>query len=234
MLVALPSAAQPPPPLPDDLDDLLPKSDPVERFKVTIQGSQQEHIDFTFDQAPGQPCGPRAAGSLDESWQYARGKSVVMSFRLVAGRHLLIQRAGRPLGDTAFAAPGAVTRDASGSFDSLGPGGCVVFPLRTGDCGKELAVRSELRLGWSKGKLTLQHSGTATQRKNAAENCGLLQDVAFDFAQLSFTYPFLGKQRGKLSLDRIFSARKNFQVRLKHRSSGPLKALRASSPSTRR
>ncbi|HYN50221.1 MAG TPA: hypothetical protein VES62_04785 [Thermoleophilaceae bacterium] len=49
----------------------------------------------------------------------------------------------------------------------------------------------------------------------------MLQDVAFDFAQLSFTYPFLGKQRGKLSLDRIFSARKNFQVRLKHPFLGP-------------
>ena len=222
VLVALPSAAQPPPPppgLPDDLDDLLPKSDPIERFKVTVEGSQESGINFSYDQAPGQPCGPRSNGFLDESWFYNRGTKLVMEFRLVAGRHLLLRRVGRPLGDAAFTAPGTLERDAGGTFDSIGPTGptgCVSFPLRTTDCGRRFEPRAGLRLGWSKGKLTLQHSGPAAQNRNPAESCGMLAGGAYNFNEFSYPYPLLGKQKGKLPLDKIFGSKPGFRVKVKH------------------
>lgn len=186
-----------------DLDDLV-GGDP-ERFEMTVAGLQQGSIDFTWDPSPVGSCHLLAAGSLDESWHYGRGKHVVIEFSRL-GDQVLLKRAGRPLGDGAFAAPGTIVREASGQFQAPTALGCPSFPLRAPDCGREFKVRSDLALGWSKGQLTLQHSGPAAQKKNPVEGCGTLRDL-LNFNQLVHAYPYLNKQRAALPARRIFGSK---------------------------
>lgn len=186
-----------------DLDDLIGSD--VERFEMTVSGLQQGSINFTWDPSPVGSCHLLAAGSLDESWHYGRGRHVVIEFSTL-GRQVVLKREGRPLGDGAFAAPGTVVRDASGQLQAPSALGCPSFPLRAADCGREFRVRSDLALGWSKGQLTLQHSGPATQKKNPAEGCGTLRDL-LNFNQLVHAYPYLNKQRAALSARQIFGSK---------------------------
>ena len=78
-------------------------------------------------------CSVSSEGTLSEHWEYARGKSVVMEFNRLPGGTVLLKRAGRSLGDSSFAAPGSVTRDASGYFDyGVQPGCGGMFSLDNG------------------------------------------------------------------------------------------------------
>jgi hypothetical protein len=221
--VAKPAAAAraartraPVPGLPD-LDDLMGQ---VARFELSVSGVQQGSINFTWDPSPTGACHILATGSLTESWHYERGKGVVMEFRKVGGRYVVVQRAGRSLGDAAFAAPGTVQRDATGQFQAPTATGCPSYALRTADCGTAFKVQSDLALGWSKGKLTLQQSGPAGQKKNPAEGCGMLTDV-FNFDQLVHAYPFVNKQRADLSAKRIFGNKRNLKLTLNDKFLAP-------------
>jgi hypothetical protein len=200
-----------------DLDDLTGSD--VERFEMTVSGLQQGSINFTWDPSPVGNCHLFAAGSLDESWHYGRGKQVVMEFSKL-GDQVLLKRAGRPLGDGAFAAPGTIVREASGQFQAPSGLGCPSFALRTADCGPEFKVRSDLALGWSKGQLTLQHSGPAAQKKNPAEGCGTPKDL-LNFNQLVHAYPYLNKQRAALSARQIFGSKPAFRLTMNDKFLAP-------------
>ena len=213
LLLAAPAAAQTPPPLPPipGLDDLPGK---VVRFQVTIRGSQLDDIAFNWNPAPGPGCILYAEGTLLEFWEFQRGKSVVMEFRKLGGR-VIVRRKGRPLGDTAFAAPGTVTRKAGGFFQAPAASGCPTFPFDQAACSQALKARSDLRLEWSKGVLKLKESGPAAQNENPAESCGALVAPATNFGgNLSFSYPLMNPQKGKLSRDWIFDSKQSRKLEL--------------------
>ena len=200
-----------PPGLPDDLDDLLPDADSA-RFKLTIGGSQLVRTDFVFNTFPAAACALQGTGFITERWEYQRGKDVTIIFRKV-GRALLLQRAGRALGDAAMAAPGTLTRNAGGAVRTLFPdGSCPSFPLDDGDCGEALAVRSNLSLSWSKGKLHLAQSTTENQKVNPAIECGTTPIGDFDVFTTKF--PFLYKQHAALSKDDLFGTKRSLRLRL--------------------
>ena len=214
-LLAAPVAvqAQPPPPgLPDDLDDLLPDADTA-RFKVTLSGSQLARIDFVFNLEPALPCALQGTGVLNERWEYARGKSVVLVFRKVAPGVILLQRAGRGLGDAAVAAPGTITRNASGAARVGFPdGSCRSTPLATADCGVAFPKRANLSFSYVKGKLVLQQSSTENQRVNPALGCGNTPFGNFD--ELPVRFPFLFKQKERLKAGDLFDSKRNLRLRL--------------------
>jgi hypothetical protein len=142
-----------------------------------------------------------------------------MTFRNVGGRYVVLQREGRGLGDGAFAAPGTVTRDATGSVKSSQPPmGCLSTPLQTPDCTKVFAVRSDLAFGWSKGRLTLQRTSSAGQKKNPAENCGMTK--LFNFTQFQYPYPTLDKQTVKLPVRTIFGSKRHLRLEMSDRFLG--------------
>lgn len=215
VLVA-PAAAQGPPVppgLPDDLDDLLPDADTA-RFKVTINGSQLARIDFVFNSAPAVPCALQATGALNERWEYERGKGVVFVFRKLGPGVVVLQRAGRGLGDAALAAPGTVTRNASGAARVGFPdGSCRSVPLATGDCGVAFPERTNLSFSYAKGKLVLEQSAKENQRVNPALGCGETSIGNFD--ELPTRFPFLYKQKERLKAKDLFESKKNIQLMLK-------------------
>lgn len=153
------------------------------------------------------------SGTLTETWQYRRGKGVAIAFRKLGPGVVLLQRAGRSPGDAALAAPGTVTRDASGSVQTRTPLVCSSFALRGPACGQQFPVRSDLNLGWRKGKLTLEPSSNSPQKLNPALACGM-NDV-WNFDVFSFRYANLNAQRGSLPLRKIFKSRRNLKVTLK-------------------
>jgi hypothetical protein len=217
VLVAFASqaAAQAPeqPTLPD-----IPTTD-VARFKMTIDGLQRG--EFSHSWTPGNACNWHSEGTLVEQWEFQRGKAVVMEFSRLAPRVILLRRAGRPAGDSAFAAPGFVTREGTGFFD-MGPEGCGgMHSLVSPDCGKRFPVKSDLRLLWLSGKLRLERSG-ATFRANPAEDCGT-PDGALNFNGLTAPYPILNKQIGKLTAAQIFGKRRGLKVKLKAKFIEPLR-----------
>ena len=214
-LLVAPVAAQVPPAppgLPDDLDDLLPDADTA-RFKVTLTGSQLARIDFTFNSAPAAPCALQAKGALNERWEYARGKSVVLIFRRIGPGAVLLQRAGRGLGDAAVGAPGTVTRNASGAARVTFPdGSCRSFPLANADCGAAFPARANLSFSWAKGRLALVQSSTENQRVNPALGCGTTPIGNFD--ELPTRFPFLLKQRARLKVNHLFESQRNIRLAL--------------------
>lgn len=220
VLVALPAAAQTPPPmptLPDELDDLLPKADTA-RFKVTIEGSQQADLDFDYDAAEGVDCSLQGRGRLGETWEYARGKDVVIVFKKLGPGLVLMQRSGRAPGDTAFAATGGVDRTAGGYVETRTPVVCNSFALSGSQCGAVFPVRSDLRLGWAAGKLSLESGSTSLTKVNPALACGQIEVWNFDV--FSFRYPALSTQKGALSMKRLFKSKRNLKVELTDRFIG--------------
>lgn len=199
------AAAQTPPGLPD-----LPQGE-IERFQMTIRGLQSN--EFKFSWTPGNACGWHAEGTLGEHWEYARGKSVVMEFTRLSPRVILMRRAGRPPGDAAFAAPGHITREASGFFDMGAAPGCGgMHSFVSPECGKRFPVKSDLRLLWFNGKLTLERSGNKP-RKNPAKLCGAPGGI-LNFEGISNPYPLFHKQTTKLPARRIFGRSRGFKLDL--------------------
>lgn len=215
--MAAPAAAQTPPQIPG-----LPKAKAgdVARFKVTVSGNQTDRIAFSRD-AGSDGCSLKIDGTLRESWNYARGKGVVFEFRKLFGR-VVFGRAGRP-GDGSFAAPGNLTRQATGSYYYLAPGpSCTAVSLLTPTCGKRFRVRSDLSLGFSKNQLILKSAGTAGQKKNPAGECGFPQDRQLNFDQLSAPFALLNKQVGALSKRSVFGKKPALRVKLKEKFLEPL------------
>jgi hypothetical protein len=214
-LAPVAGAQSPPPniPLPN-----LPSAE-VARFKMTIHGSQTSYFEYKWN--PGDGCGRNSEATLVEHWNYARGKAVVMEFSRLGRGVVLIRRQGRPPGDAAFAAPGDLTRHATGFFD-MGPLlGCGGWHSLVGpDCDKRYKVQSEMHLWWFKGKLELEKSGHGLF-DNPARNCGNVDGV-LNFDELPSPYPALYKQRTKLSARQLFGKARGFKLTLKDRYLGSL------------
>ena len=202
------------PPTPPNLPNLpnLPTLD-VARFQMTIQGFQTSN--FEFEWIPGNPCGQHAKGGLTELWRYARGKAVVMEFSKLGPGAIILRRVGRPPGDSAFAAPGSLTRQANGFFDRGALPGCGGWASLVGPkCGQEFPVQSDLRLAWARGgRLTLERSGVKV-RANPAYDCGRAEAV-LNFDELPMSYPNLYRQRTALPARKIFGNSRGFRLVLK-------------------
>ena len=196
--------------------DLLPKAD-VERFEVTVRGNQSSSLNFGYDANPSVPCSLHGSGTLNEFWEYGRGKGVTFVFRKLGPGVVVLSRAGRGIGDAALAAPGTVTREATGAVQTVIPAPgptCQSFSLRSPECGKAFKVRSNLRFGWEKGRLTLQHGSMEGLKKNPALECGWAENHVLFFSEFSYAYPFLDKQRMKLPIKRIFESKRNIKLLL--------------------
>jgi len=211
------AAAQAPPDLPSI--PTLPHTD-VERFKMTIHGSQYSFFSFAVTLSPSGDCRFHSEGQISEDWEFARGKAVVMEFTKLPGGLVMLRRVGRPPGDAAFAAPGGVKRQASGFYD-FGPDPCGGI-RNFGDepaCNEEYKVNSDLRLLWLRGRLTLDRGATRLV-ENPAEACG---EAVGNIHLFTFPYPLVSKQRVNLSKRQIFGHKRGFRLVLKDRFLAPLR-----------
>jgi hypothetical protein len=203
------ATAQTPPPIPNHQF----KSE-VERFKLTLNGSQGSTFNFSVDMANPQGCSVHSEGRLTEDWKFERGRGVVLEFRRIKGtRTVFLQRKGHPAGDVSFATPGTVERTASGFWDEFGGAGCRGRrDFSVADCGKKLKAKADMFFIWTRsGKLTMEPTNKSIQRKNPARACGSGND---NIDGLSHEYPFLEKQKGKLSAKQIFGKRKHIVVEM--------------------
>ena len=223
LLVALPAAAQtvPAPGTLPNVDNLLPPpaAADVARFEFTINGIQSAAEDFHFNPTPDIPCGPESAGTLSETWQFLRGRGVVMEFRRLSPTVMIMRRAGRSLGDTAFNTRGPLKRSATGSFAQilLPSAQCGEVTNNAPPCGTTFNVPSDLFLSWSNGRLKLDDSPKTKQRKNPAIGCGA-PALGPVIDELSFPYPMLDVQSAKLPLRKIFGSSRSFRLQLTSRS----------------
>lgn len=186
---------------------------------MTIHGSQFTFFAFSWT-LPSSVCTYHAEGQISEDWEFARGRSVVMEFSKLPGGVVLLRRAGRPPGDAAFAAPGGLKPEANGFYD-LGPdpcGGIIQFRDEAA-CGTEFEVNSDLRLLWSRGRLTLERGGPRAV-ENPAEACGQTGGAIDLFTN---PYPLLAKQRVEFSKKQIFGRKRGFRLVLKDKFLAPLR-----------
>ena len=193
------AAGQAPPPIPTPHFNTE-----VERFKLTLNGSQGSTFNFSVDMANPGGCSVHSEGRLTEDWKFERGKGVVIEFRRIKGtRTVFLQRQGHPAGDVSFATPGTVIRTASGFWDEFGATGCRGrHDFSVADCGKKLKAKADARFIWTRsGKLTMEPTSKSIRYKNPAAACGSGAD---NIDGLSHEHPFLEKQRGKLTASQIF------------------------------
>ena len=209
-MVCAAAAAQTPPAI--DLPD-LPKTE-VERFKVTLNGSQGSTFNFSVDMANPGGCSVHSEGRLTEDWKFERGRGVVLQFKRIKGtRTVFLQRQGHPAGDVSLATPGTVIRTASGFWDEFGATGCRGrHDFSVADCGEKLKAKADMRFIWARsGKLTMEPTAKSIQRKNPAQACGSGVD---NIDGLSWEYPYLSKQKGTLPASKIFGKRKHLVVEM--------------------
>jgi len=200
-----------PPQAPDINIPDLPNQE-VERFKVTLNGSQGSTFNFAVD-IPNAGCSVHSEGRLTEDWKFARGRGVIVEFRRIKGTHtVFLERKGHPPGDVSFATPGTVIRTASGFWDELGPAPCRGHhEFSVTDCDRKIPAKADMRFIWAKGKLTMEPTSKSIQRKNPAAACGSGAD---NIDGLSWEYPFLAKQKGKVPAKQVFGKRKHLVVPL--------------------
>lgn len=192
------------------------------RFKLTVRGHQFSKSKF-FKTPEADGCSNHIEGTLNETWDFARGKGVTIEF-VKYGKRVYMKRAGRQLGDTAFATKGTVRRMVTGfHIIRTGPD-CVSFPLADPSCGQEVKAPLDLRVDFSGGKISLKHSGPAAAVPNPAEKCGLIPLGGTSVDELTNRYPFLGKQSGALSSRQIFKTKKSFEINLEDHFVQPLYA----------
>jgi hypothetical protein len=209
VLLCAAAAAQTPPPIPTPNF----KSE-VARFKVTLNGSQGSTFNFSVDMANPGGCSVHSEGRLTEDWKFERGKGVIIQFRRIEGtRTVFLQRRGHPAGDVSLATPGTVERTASGFWDEFGGAACRGRrDFIVTDCGKKLKAKADVQLFWGKGKMTMEPTSKSIQRKNPAAACGSGND---NIDGLSHEYPFLEKQKGKLSAKQVFGKRRHIVIQMK-------------------
>jgi hypothetical protein len=210
LTIAAAATAQPQPPnvqIPD-----LPNQE-VERFKVTLNGSQGSTFNFSVDY-PNPSCPIHSEGRVTEDWKFARGRGVVLEFRRIKGTHtVFLQRKGHPAGDVSFATPGTVIRTASGFWDEMGPAPCRGHhEFSVADCDTKLPAKADMFFIWTRGRLSMEPTSKSIQRKNPARECGSGNE---NIDGLTNEYPFLAKQKGKLSAKQVFGKRKHIVVPLK-------------------
>ncbi len=181
----------------------------VERFKMTLNGSQGSTFTFSVD-VPNSGCPVHSEGRLTENWEFQRGKGVVIEFRRIKGtRTVFLQRQGHPPGDVSFATPGTVIRTGTGFWDEMGPAPCRgrhEFVVQ--DCGRKIPAKADARFIWAEGKLTMEPTSKSILRLNPARACGSGVD---NIDGLSWEHPYLAKQKGKLSQAQVFGTKKRPQ-----------------------
>ena len=199
----------------------LPNSE-VERFKVTLNGSQGSTFNFSVD-VPNSGCPVHSEGRLTEDWKFERGKGVVVEFRRIQGtRTVFLQRRGHPPGDVSFATPGTVTRTASGFWDEMGPSPCRGrHEFVVTDCGEKFKAKADARFIWARNKLTMEPTSKSILRPNPARACGSGVD---NIDGLTWEHPYLAKQKGKLSAAAVFGKKKHIVVQMD--AGQPLTVLR--------
>lgn len=186
----------------------LPKADEVAKFKMTVHGQQVVGVDFKFE-VPSPNCTLVHRGKVSESWQYERGKKVVIEFRRY-GSNVFISRQGRPINDLAFNTTGYVVREASGTTEDCRG----TFTLnQSPDCGKKFDVNRNMRLSFQGATLSVEASGRGSG--NPAEQCGIDTDV------LSPEFPTYIKAKTGLSAKRVFNSKKGVNLTLKGRAIAP-------------
>lgn len=215
LLASVATAQTQPPNIPNIPD--IPTVKTV-RFKMTIHGTQSSFFAFSFTLQPGNPCRIHAEGQISEDWEFARGRGVVLEFSKLPGGLVLMKRQGRGLGDAAFAAPGGLKREANGFADAGDCGGAQNFASEP-SCGAEYEVNSDLRLLWSKGRLTLDR-GSTRQVENPAAACG---ETGGAIDLFTWPYPLLSKQRADFSKKQIFGHARGFRLVLKDHFIAPLR-----------
>ena len=206
--VASQAAAQAPPNV--NIPNLPPTE--VERFRLTLNGSQGSSFTFVVDLPEG--CPTHAEGRVSESWRFERGRGVVLEFRRIRGtRTVFLQRKGHPAGDVSFATPGTVLREASGFWDEAGPPPCRGrHEFSVTDCDRRIPARADMFFIWTRsGKLTMEPTTKSIRRQNPARACG---GGADNIDGLSWEYPFLAKQKGRLTPAQIFGRRKHLVVQM--------------------
>jgi hypothetical protein len=212
LVLAGTAMAYTPPQAPDINIPNLPNQE-VERFKVTLNGSQGSTFSFAVDM-PDAGCSVHGEGRVTEDWKFARGKGVVLEFRRIKGtRTVFLQRRGHPPGDVSFATPGTVLRTASGFWDELGPAPCSGHhEFSVADCDRKIRAPADMFFIWTRsGKLTMEPTSKSIQKKNPAAACGSGND---NIDGLSWEYPFLAKQKGKLTAKQVFGKKKHIVVPL--------------------
>ena len=135
----------------------------------------------------------------------------MLEFRRIKGtRTVFLQRRGHPAGDVSFATPGTVLRTASGFWNGMGPPPCRGFRnFSVADCDTKLKAKADMFFIWAQGKLTMEPTSKSIQRPNPAAACGSGVD---NIDGLSWEYPFLAKQKGRLSARQVFGKRKHIVV----------------------
>lgn len=205
-LLSAAAVAQTPPNIPTR----LPNSE-VERFNVTLNGSQGSTFTFSVD-IPNPSCPIHSEGRLTEDWKFERGKDVVVEFRRIKGtRTVFLQRRGHPPGDVSFATPGTVFRTATGFWNEMGPGCRGLHNFSVEDCDRKIRAKADARFIWAEGKLTMEPTSKSMERLNPARACG---GGADNINGLSYEHPLLAKQKGKLTAAQVFGTKK--QPKRKH------------------
>jgi hypothetical protein len=211
LVLAAPAAAQAPQ-LPDiDLPN-LPKPDDVARFRMTITGGQTTSLSFTFA-PPAGACTEVTTGTISETWNYARGKAVIVKFRRY-GKNVFMDREGRKLGDLAFGTTGTVIRNAEGSINRTGHPSCAFYKAlyETPDCDKLFKVTRNMHFAYQRGVISVEGANQSSLPRNPAEACTYEHDV------LSPEFPYTIPVKGRLPRQRIFGAKKGIKMELKGRS----------------
>jgi hypothetical protein len=217
LLVTVATAQPQPPNIPN-----IPGTQ-TERFRMTINGGQHSYFAFSFTLNPDHQCRFHAEAQISEHWEFARGRGVVIEFQKLPGGLVLMHRADRPLGDTAFAAPGTLVREVNGFYD-LGPppcGGTHNFAEEP-TCFEEFRVNSDLRLQYTprRARLSLDR-GATRQVENPAEKCGTAIGGAIDL--FTWPYPLLSKQWIGLTKKQIFGRQRALKLELKDHFIAPLR-----------
>lgn len=211
LCLAAPASAQMPP-IPDIDLPRLPNPDEVARFRMTITGGQSTSLSFTFAPPAGE-CVEVTTGTISETWNYARGKAVIVKFRRY-GKNVFMDREGRRLGDLAFGTTGTVIRNAEGSFNRTGPRGCAFYAALNDspECGKEFKVTRNMRFFYQGGVIKVEGTNQSPLPRNPAEACTTEHDV------LTPEFPYTIPVKGRLSRQRIFGAKRGIKMELTGKS----------------
>ena len=212
---AAPASAQ----IPDIDLPKLPAPDDVARFRMTVTGGQHTSLSFRFEPPAGE-CVEVTTGTISETWNYARGRSVIVKFRRY-GKNVFMDREGRRLGDLAFETVGTVVRNAEGSYNRTGPRGCAFYAALNDDpaCGESFDVRRNMRFHYGQGVIKVVGAEQSPLPSNPAEACTTEHDV------LTPEFPYAIPVKGRLPARRIFGARKGIKMELKGKSLAPLPLL---------
>jgi hypothetical protein len=210
------AGAQGPPPPPDipDIPDIpdLGEPDDKAKFRLIIEGSQYSYATVSGATQFG-PCTYEMNLRNTETWDFARGKGVVLVFERFR-RTVVMRRQGHPIGDTTAAFVGTVSRTAAGGYNEQGPPPCRgAFPSNQESCNTNHPVNSPMSLFWTGDGIGVdlpasQQLIPLDDSANPAHRCGI-DDAQPDTAWFQYSYPSILKvQAGPFTKKQLFGKRK--------------------------